>query len=424
MNIAKQKKYRIVAFYKAIQKTVLSRYEENLLYSILSGLIPPIHDCNLHKYNDAILNVAKPPKIQETDLANRPHAWAEINKLEQQWFADTYELLMSSMEDIHRLLKLPSIEETRESIRTGELPKKQKKFEFTDEMSLKYDRIWQDFQESYIGDRELDIYSISNAYGAGDDPMFSYYTFQGFSAGLSRSDADIKKKLMAQLRAMGLKGDQLKKAFDDIWAKKVQPEFHNEFYQRSLDAGQTRVKWKIAQENITKAKRILREMLGEGKGTMDVARYLHKQISEGDLWYWLRLVRSELALAINESFDAQAQQMGVLYEEWQAQSNCCMICSAFDGGVWQQGSGPRPVSETHPNCYCIRIPHFKVPSGKSILQPYKRNPYDNPYKKDKEKGIDEIRDLRETIRKNPISPPRSVDVSRSNERELRRLGIS
>ena len=418
-----QSKKRITAFYRAIHKAVLSRYEENLLYSILSGLIPPIHNYTIHKYNDAILNVTRPAKIQETDLANRPHAWAEINKLEQDWFADTYELLMATIDDIHRLLKLPSIEETRESIRTGNLPKRQKKFKFTDEMNLKYDRIWQDFQESYIGDRELDVYSVSNAYGAGDDPMFSYYTFQGFSAGLSRADADLKKKLMAQLRAMGLKGEELKKAFDRIWAEKVQPEFHNEFYQSSLDAGMTRVKSEIALNNLAKVKRILSEMLGEGKGTMDVARYLHKEIGEGHLWYWLRLVRSELALAINESFDAQAKQMGVKYEEWRAQSNCCQLCSAFDGGVWERGSGPKPVENSHPNCYCIRVPHFKVPAGKSILQPYKRNPYDNPYKRDKEKGIDEIRDLRDTIRRNPIRPPKSVDVSRSNERELRRLGL-
>jgi hypothetical protein len=328
------------------------------------------------------------------------------------------------MEDIHRLLKLPSIEETRESIRTGELPKRQKKFEFTDEMSQKYDRIWQDFQESYIGDWELDVYSIRNDYEVGDDPQFQYYSFQGFSIGLSKKDPDIKKKLIAFLAGLGLAGKVLKKAFEDIWAKRIIPSIGNNYYQIALQNGLKNVKSKIVLNNLAKVRKILAEMSGQGKGTMEVARYLHKSIGEGDLWYWLRLVRSETQLAVNAAFDAQSEAMGVLYEEWLAQSNCCAICAAFSGQVWERGQGPKPVESTHPNCHCDRIPHFKVPPGKSILQPYKRNPYDNPYKKDKEKGVDEIRDLRETIRKNPIRPPKSVDVSRSNERELRRLGIS
>ena len=46
---------------------------------------------------------------------------------------------------------------------------------------------------------------------------------------------------MAFLAGLGLAGKALKKAFDDIWAKKVVPSVRNSFYQTALQNGLSRV---------------------------------------------------------------------------------------------------------------------------------------------------------------------------------------
>lgn len=319
-----------------------AEYDEDLIHSIMTGLIPPNDECcHLH----LIEGVAKPPSLAETDLARRPHIWKEINSLETKFFNDTAEILAESIQDIYSLLKLPSIAEVRRSIRTGEIPDKQKKFQFPESSQIAYNRIWQDFQQSYIGDKELALDLIVKSqvdYDIEDMPTYKYYLYNAYSVGLSKTLAQIKKALMSFLSGMGLKGAELKKAFEKLLSKQVIPDVNSAYFQSLLKLGMDRVKSKIALANIGKVKQILLEMLGQGKGTMDVARYLHKEIGEGDLWYWLRLVRSEMALAINASFRAQGEAMGLKYEQWRAQSNCCAVCAAFDGQVWEFGTGPEP----------------------------------------------------------------------------------
>ena len=368
-----------------------SRYQfdadDDLAFSILTGLIPPENECcHLHLIHD----VAKPPSLAETDLARRPHIWKEINALETKFFGDTSELLAETIQDIFALLGLPPIEEVRRSIRTGEIPTKQKKFEFPEEKKEAYNRIWQDFQQSFIGDRNLALDMVIQSqsdYDIEDMPIYKYYLFNAFSIGLGKTLTQIKKALKVFLTSLGLRGIELKKTYEKILAKQVIPNINDPYFQALVNQGLSRVKSKIAVNNIGKVKQILMQMLGQGKGTMDVARYLHREIGEGDLWYWLRLVRSEIALAVNAAFRAQGEAMGLKYEQWRAQSNCCAICAAFDGQVWEFGAGPEPVASTHPNCYCVRVGYFTQPPGHPVLEAYKRSPYENPYSADEAENL-------------------------------------
>jgi hypothetical protein len=89
---------------------------------------------------------------------------------------------------------------------------------------------------------------------------------------------------------------------------------------------------------------------------MEVGRELFNRIGEGASWYWNMVARSEGALAVNAAYDAAVKAYGIPYERWVATAGCCEVCDELDGEMWVAGEGPRPVSDTHPNCLCSVVP--------------------------------------------------------------------
>ena len=44
-------------------------------------------------------------------------------------------------------------------------------------------------------------------------------------------------------------------------------------------------------------------------------------------------------------------------EQWQIRGAEDLLCTQWDRTVWPVGSGPHPVTDTHPNCRCVRVPY-------------------------------------------------------------------
>ena len=43
-------------------------------------------------------------------------------------------------------------------------------------------------------------------------------------------------------------------------------------------------------------------------------------------------------------------------EQWNIHGAEDEACLQYDGTVWEEGTGPVPVDDTHPNCRCTRDP--------------------------------------------------------------------
>ena len=46
-----------------------------------------------------------------------------------------------------------------------------------------------------------------------------------------------------------------------------------------------------------------------------------------------------------------------ILEQWRIQGAEDLLCTQWDRTVWPIGTGPHPVTDTHPNCRCIRVPY-------------------------------------------------------------------
>jgi len=128
----------------------------------------------------------------------------------------------------------------------------------------------------------------------------------------------------------------------------IPPDWNNKYLQGVVKEGMKRVKTKLAQDYRDGVLSWMRIMAREGHNPLYIAKWLHNEY-EGKAWYWNRLARSESALALNAGYDSWADEANVLYDEWSAAGDACLICAAFDGQVWKRGEGAEPVSDTHPH---------------------------------------------------------------------------
>lgn len=47
-------------------------------------------------------------------------------------------------------------------------------------------------------------------------------------------------------------------------------------------------------------------------------------------------------------------------EIWQIDGAEDLLCTQYDQTIWETGTGPFPVADTHPNCRCQRLPFASV----------------------------------------------------------------
>jgi len=204
------------------------------------------------------------------------------------------------------------------------------------------------WQLDLIGDRDLQKQDEDE-----QEAVYNWYMLQLFAVGLVRNRKRGLQNVPDDLRSL-------------VEAVTILPDAKNEYLMAVKRDGMKRVKTKLALDYRDGVLSHLRIMAREGHNPLYIARWLHNEY-EGKAWYWNRLARSESTLALNASYEAWANQAGVLYDVWSTGgSRPCLICAALDGQMWKRGEGPSPVVDTHPHCFLSYTPVYTREGFKPI----------------------------------------------------------
>jgi len=245
-------------------------------------------------------------------------------------------------------------------------------------MEKEVEEIRKDWLEEVVG-TELAKKEVDQA-----SATLPYWTRQNFTAASNKYYDEILQSLPDWMSA-----EDIEKAMLEIGEQ-------NPYLQAVVKDGASRISAELSMAHFKEINLMLRKMAKEGKHPLSAARWLHKEVGEGKAWWWLRIARSESTLAVNGAFDNAIRAYNIPYEYWDAGGGCCEICDYFDGQEWKAGTGPRPVTDTHPHCLCVIRPKF-VDQGQ-IQKPWTRpTPYDKPY------SSSELDRLRQDIaNRNPV----------------------
>lgn len=312
--------------------------------SLMQGLIVPdhaVHDpfCGCgYKYPESYVDLFKKtesPALFELDLARRPHRWKEVRDLTASFLKSIFKEVTEFEIALLDALGLPEIDKVR--LETGGRRQETgggKEVGIDDDVLR---RILEGFFEPLCG-RGADI-SIDNM------PIYQYHTLEGFSIGLNKTRGQVEKELPDSVEL----------------PPPLNPTLENEYLAKLTADGLKRIKTKIGREYKKRILEILKEGAEQGLNPLRIASQLHREVGEGQMWYWNRLARSEIALALDSAFVAEAKNDGVPYERWSTSANPCAICAAYDGKIWKVGEGPRVVYDTHPHCLCVKYVYIQKP---------------------------------------------------------------
>lgn len=285
-------------------------------YSIQNGMkVPDFGHCDCGCYNDFVQKVIA-----------RNHRYKPVNDLVKEYF-DIYMKEVTIYEtELLEVLELPNINTVRSDFNSKQV----------DETYIP--------PENWQGKKDAVLRSWYQSVALDPD---KYPTMQltGYSIGLAKT----QQMIIADAPIAIL---------DDVQANAIFANANSESVQRIVTQGQGRLKTKL----LTDFRDIINEEIISGVANNQtpefIARQIHRRVGEGRAWDWLRFTRSEIVLAYERAYEDQANAQGINYDRWSTSANPCPICDPLDGKVWKRGEGPWPVSNTHPNCYCIRIPLF------------------------------------------------------------------
>jgi len=292
------------------------------------------------------------PSFHELELANRKHRWPEMQSLHIDFFNSLFREVTEVEDDILAVLNLPKLNEVRESIMYEDEQDIESalKFKYTGRMERELTKEFNEWIEELIGT------DLAKKEVTLQEATYPYWMVSAGSVGLKRTQQKIRRLI----------GDR------------VFPVVNNDYLRAVITRGGSRIKTRLALEYLPIVRKHLKVMAKEGRNPMQVARWIHKNVGEGQAWYWNRIARSESGLAVNGAYNASAERNNIPYEQWSAASDACPICAYLDGRIWERGNGPEPVSSSHPFCRCDRSPIF-VPE-KLVEQPWRRTtPYDRMY---------------------------------------------
>jgi hypothetical protein len=331
--------------------------------------LPIVGDCLCHSC------VSGRKGISETTIASRAHPWPAVNRSIKGFYKDTMQSVTKMETEILEALGLPSINETRIAALTNE----QAEGRVWTRWDRKQETALEDAVAGHLNRMLGEPWDTVKGVRKTGNPIYRYW----------------------QMRIMVNSAD---KVFDLISGAKghpsmvtmiaPDPEMHK--FRAMQQVAGTRIRTEIALKNLPKVKEKLNHMALAGEYPMDVARHLHKELGEGKSWYWARITRTEATLASNLAYDLMAEENNVLYDEWAAGADACLICMQFDQQVWNRDEGPVPVDDTHPHCMCVRIPAYTPPRG-DISERWERgDPYGQPYTQEE---LDEITEKLSTHRR-------------------------
>lgn len=192
-----------------------------------------------------------------------------------------------------------------------------------------------------------------------DDPL-SRSVMGGIRASIENTLKKAKQRWESMFRSRGPNWaleNPLNPALIDI-----RPEM--EWIQVLNSEGYTLIADKISKQFLPDIMRIVNEGLVRENplSWSEIATQLKQQIGIKGRYHWERIVRTEMAKAIEAANDRQAKAMGVPFQKWSASvlsNNICDQCAALNGNIYPTGEAPaRPV---HPNCRCTLIPTWEKP---------------------------------------------------------------
>ena len=93
---------------------------------------------------------------------------------------------------------------------------------------------------------------------------------------------------------------------------------------------------------------------------------LENLIGKGTQWKYNRLIRSEVALAIDNATVAESRLNGINYVQWLTALNPCKVCRQYRSKIWKTGENPRPVYSTHPHCFCLIRPKLRLKPNETV----------------------------------------------------------
>ena len=135
--------------------------------------------------------------------------------------------------------------------------------------------------------------------------------------------------------------------------------------QQFLNQGLNLITSKITINHKGQALKIITDELGVSSSWGKIASQIYKKVGSGNWKHWVRLSRTESAIANGAAFDDRYADAGIKYIKFSIASAACPICKPLKG-IYKFGEHPRqPI---HPNCRCHTIGYYRMP-GKGELMP-------------------------------------------------------
>lgn len=115
---------------------------------------------------------------------------------------------------------------------------------------------------------------------------------------------------------------------------------------------------KIKLDYVPRIKQIIVQGVQEQIPYDLIADRLRDEMQFGKRWDWIRLVRTEMAQAMDKSTMEQYEANGVPYVRWSASraGNTCEICLDYNGNIYALEDAP---DLPHPQCRCVKLPTFR-----------------------------------------------------------------
>lgn len=193
--------------------------------------------------------------------------------------------------------------------------------------------------------------------------------------------------------------DIINAAFDDAYAKaydewKKQPEKWREgnpfkgkksvyfdkdfaFVKKLYADGYKLVSHAVTTENLSGIREIMNNSLMKGLSWEQTARLLDSRfgtvedpetglVRGGGISHWQRVVRTEMATAIDKAHHERYQGMGVEWVQISISPTACEICRWYkdqNNGIYPMDEAPDITEDTHPNCRCVFLPYWNLPRG-------------------------------------------------------------
>ena len=134
-----------------------------------------------------------------------------------------------------------------------------------------------------------------------------------------------------------------------------------DFIKKIYTDGYGLVSSQITQNVLPQAMNSINTALSQGKNYNEITAELKKQYGETS-YHWLRLVRSEMAMAANAGTMAQARELNepTTVIKWSTSGgSACPICAPRNGKLYALNAPELQQLIPHPNCRCVRIITFK-----------------------------------------------------------------